>query len=393
MAWNNNEVLPSTTSAWKKSDDPTVVLDLPFDTPPSGTSLQPQQLLPTTPGQGGQPQQMPASPSGTMSTCSSSDVACACGMSSPPYGALQPLTSLESPTTDLFAATTPTQSQNFLTTALNGPTGLSTAFADSSTDVLAQEPGLDALSRIIAARCVDPLTLPQAAVQDNGYGCQCQPTTDEPALKRAKVLQEQQPLQEIPVPRWGGDPMPTADYTTRCGGGGGQRGVAPYMMLNSLRKKEYAAPPGVWKNSGGYISTVYVNKRRIYGPLRKTLEESVRDREEMLIAKENHASEEEIRELVAALKEINGGGSRGSKGGRRHRKSRKSTKSTTSSNSSSATSSTTSGSSDAGGGCCLPTIPGLDQGGSEQLPSLAARFQNENYFGGFSPESFGFAQY
>ncbi|KAF4668662.1 hypothetical protein FOL47_002922 [Perkinsus chesapeaki] len=76
------------------------------------------------------------------------------------------------------------------------------------------------------------------------------------------------------------------------------------VTMNSTRKKDYSAPPGVWKNSGGYISTVYINKRRIYGPLRQTLEESVRDREQMLLAKERGATEEEIRELVVTMKRL-----------------------------------------------------------------------------------------
>ncbi|EER07961.1 short-chain dehydrogenase, putative [Perkinsus marinus ATCC 50983] len=76
------------------------------------------------------------------------------------------------------------------------------------------------------------------------------------------------------------------------------------VTMNSTRKKEYLAPPGVWKNSGGYISTVYINKRRIYGPLRQTLTESVRDREQMLLAKERGASEDEIRELVVNIKRL-----------------------------------------------------------------------------------------
>ncbi|KAF4701988.1 hypothetical protein FOZ63_019827 [Perkinsus olseni] len=76
------------------------------------------------------------------------------------------------------------------------------------------------------------------------------------------------------------------------------------VSVNSTRKKDYSAPPGVWKNSGGYISTVYINKRRVYGPLRQTLEESVRDREQMLLAKERGASEDEIRDLVITMKRL-----------------------------------------------------------------------------------------
>ncbi|KAF4684115.1 hypothetical protein FOZ62_021847 [Perkinsus olseni] len=387
MAWNNDVSLTA-ASQWDKADDPTVVLDLPFDTPPTTPTIPP----PPQQQSQGHGLELPASPCGTLSTCSSSDVAC--GMSSPPYGALPPLSVLEGPTGPF--PSTPTQTPGFLGAGLTS-TGLSDAFAESMENSAAstQEPGLDALSRIIAARCVDPLTLPRAAVQDT--------TEDQgPAPKRAKITQPQQ-QQSNGASVWGsglvsptGTDLPTTSRPSSQTGG-----LSPYMMLNSLRKKEYAAPPGVWKNSGGYISTVYVNKRRIYGPLRKTLAESVRDREEMLIAKENHASEEEIRELVAALKEINGGNSRGSSKGRRHRKTRKSTKATRSGSSRSTTTpsatSTTSGSSIASSseGGLFPTIPESDPGasGTEGFPSLAARFQNENYFGGFSPDSFGFGQY
>ncbi|KAF4690038.1 hypothetical protein FOZ60_000701 [Perkinsus olseni] len=76
------------------------------------------------------------------------------------------------------------------------------------------------------------------------------------------------------------------------------------VTVNSTRKKDYSAPPEVRKNSGGYISTVYINKRRVYGPLRQTLEESVRDREQMLLAKERGASEDEIRDLVITMKRL-----------------------------------------------------------------------------------------
>ncbi|EER16026.1 hypothetical protein Pmar_PMAR003489 [Perkinsus marinus ATCC 50983] len=359
MAWGDDLPLVS----WDKTDDPTVVLDLPFDTTPSTTPQEQPQLA-----------SLPASPDcGTLSTCSSNDVAC--GMSSPPFSALPPLSDLE---------------------ALNGPfaqplgflgssTGVDCTLADSigkSAATTSQEPGLDALSRIIAARCVDPLTLPRAAVQDYDQMQQ------GPAPKRARLADTGADLSVNGLATLSA----STNLSTLTRPTPSDRGhVSPYMMLNSLRKKEYAAPPGVWKNSGGYISTVYVNKRRIYGPLRKTLAESVRDREEMLIAKERHASEEEIRELVAALKEINGGGSRGSSKGRRHRKTQKTGKTT---NSCSVTSTTSGGSSGTSAGGLFPTIPEPEAGLSgAEFPSLAARFQNENYFGGFSPDSIGFGQY
>ncbi|KAF4680735.1 hypothetical protein FOZ63_010670, partial [Perkinsus olseni] len=69
------------------------------------------------------------------------------------------------------------------------------------------------------------------------------------------------------------------------------------------RRKDYAAPPGVWKNSGGYVSTVYVNKRRLYGPLRRTVAEATEDRRRLLSAKESHATENEVRDLIASMRQ------------------------------------------------------------------------------------------
>ncbi|KAF4677955.1 Intraflagellar transport protein 56 [Perkinsus chesapeaki] len=64
------------------------------------------------------------------------------------------------------------------------------------------------------------------------------------------------------------------------------------------RRKSYGAPPGVWRNPYGYVSTVYVNKKRVYGPLRKTIEDASRDREAMVQAKEYVTSVEEMRAFV-----------------------------------------------------------------------------------------------
>lgn len=69
------------------------------------------------------------------------------------------------------------------------------------------------------------------------------------------------------------------------------------------RKKKYDAPPGVWRNSGGFISTVYINKKRVYGPLRRDVADAVRDREEMLEAKVVINTEEGMRAFVHGMKE------------------------------------------------------------------------------------------
>ena len=74
-------------------------------------------------------------------------------------------------------------------------------------------------------------------------------------------------------------------------------------MDRNGRKKKYDAPPGVWRNSGGFISTVYINKKRVYGPLRRDVADAVKDREEMLLAKEVIKTEEGMRSFVQGMKE------------------------------------------------------------------------------------------
>jgi|LauGreDrversion4_2_1035121.scaffolds.fasta_scaffold55921_2 hypothetical protein len=81
--------------------------------------------------------------------------------------------------------------------------------------------------------------------------------------------------------------------------------TASYADRNG-RKKKYDAPPGVWRNSGGFISTVYINKKRVYGPLRRDVSDAVKDREEMLVAKSVIETEEGMRAFVQAMKERSG---------------------------------------------------------------------------------------
>jgi len=79
------------------------------------------------------------------------------------------------------------------------------------------------------------------------------------------------------------------------------------------RCKAYAAPKGVWKNNGGYNATIYVHKRRIYGPIRRDLSDAIEDRKEMEDSLREltsiHSSPEdagilevEMREVVAGLR-------------------------------------------------------------------------------------------
>jgi hypothetical protein len=68
------------------------------------------------------------------------------------------------------------------------------------------------------------------------------------------------------------------------------------------RHKEYTAPTGVWKTNGGYISTIYVGNRRIYGPLRDNPQEAGYDRQRLIEAKAFVKSELEMRNFIATLK-------------------------------------------------------------------------------------------
>lgn len=103
--------------------------------------------------------------------------------------------------------------------------------------------------------------------------------------------------------------------TTPLGGGSGL-GLLPSgsgSAAGGKRCKAYAAPKGVWKNNGGYNATIYVHKRRIYGPIRRDLSDAIEDRKEMedalreLTAIHNSPEdaailEVEMREVVAGLR-------------------------------------------------------------------------------------------
>ena len=83
-------------------------------------------------------------------------------------------------------------------------------------------------------------------------------------------------------------------------------------MAGGKRCKAYAAPKGVWKNNGGFNATIYVHKRRIYGPIRRDLQDAIDDRREMeealkdlmngAIAENPQALEYEMREVVGKLR-------------------------------------------------------------------------------------------
>ena len=100
---------------------------------------------------------------------------------------------------------------------------------------------------------------------------------------------------------------------TSLSGGLGSLMQASSSMSGGKRCKAYAAPKGVWKNNGGYNATIYVHKRRIYGPIRRDLSDAIEDRKEMEDALREltsiHSTPEdaaileiEMREVVAGLR-------------------------------------------------------------------------------------------
>jgi hypothetical protein len=78
--------------------------------------------------------------------------------------------------------------------------------------------------------------------------------------------------------------------------------LVPEPSRKRGRHKEYVAPTGVWKTNGGYISTIYVGNRRIYGPLRVTPAEAGKDRERLTEAKAYVKNEAEMRNFILSLK-------------------------------------------------------------------------------------------
>lgn len=68
------------------------------------------------------------------------------------------------------------------------------------------------------------------------------------------------------------------------------------------RHKEYTAPTGVWKTNGGYISTIYVGNRRIYGPLRDNPDDAGIDRQKLIEAKSFVRNEVDMRAFISTLK-------------------------------------------------------------------------------------------
>ena len=71
-------------------------------------------------------------------------------------------------------------------------------------------------------------------------------------------------------------------------------------------RKPYQAPRGVWRTpTDGFISTIYVAKRRFYGPVRPTVAEATKDRRLMEEVKRRHPNGvREITTLIASMKPL-----------------------------------------------------------------------------------------
>lgn len=63
-------------------------------------------------------------------------------------------------------------------------------------------------------------------------------------------------------------------------------------------KKGDNPPRGVWRNRGGYIAAIYVQRERVYAPLRKTVQEAVRDRAALEKARLVYPTKESLKRFV-----------------------------------------------------------------------------------------------
>ncbi|KAF4666770.1 Intraflagellar transport protein 56 [Perkinsus chesapeaki] len=72
----------------------------------------------------------------------------------------------------------------------------------------------------------------------------------------------------------------------------------PTRSPSSRIKKGNNPPRGVWRNRGGYIAAIYVDRERVYAPLRKTVEEAVRDRAALEQARLVYTNKESLKRFV-----------------------------------------------------------------------------------------------
>ncbi|EEQ99098.1 conserved hypothetical protein [Perkinsus marinus ATCC 50983] len=132
------------------------------------------------------------------------------------------------------------------------------------------------------------------------YGSMMPNSHQQQQQQSNKQVQQQQPTLAAPMPTFtfpGATGIPRSSQVGGRLNNLGSSNVGTNMSCYG-RRKSYGAPPGVWRNPYGYVSTVYVNKKRVYGPLRKTIEDASRDREAMVQAKEYVTSVEEMRAFV-----------------------------------------------------------------------------------------------
>ncbi|KAF4711950.1 hypothetical protein FOZ63_019102, partial [Perkinsus olseni] len=67
----------------------------------------------------------------------------------------------------------------------------------------------------------------------------------------------------------------------------------------SARVKKGDNPPrGVWRNRGGYIAAIYVDRERVYAPLRKTVQDAVRDRAALEQARLVYTTKDSLKRFV-----------------------------------------------------------------------------------------------
>ncbi|KAF4660673.1 Intraflagellar transport protein 56 [Perkinsus olseni] len=208
------------------------------------------------------------------------------GAATAAYNALLSRVSATVPGASSAAATTSSTSNNVSTPSLTPCDATSTFSATGATT---------SSSSAYPAMTTNPTTTAPQPPQYGGLPISRQ--QQEPQMQQQ---QQQQPTLAAPMPAFF-FPGATTGMPRPQVGASRLNDLSSNSNTNMScygRRKSYGAPPGVWRNPYGYVSTVYVNKKRVYGPLRKTIEDASRDREAMVQAKEYVTSVEEMRAFV-----------------------------------------------------------------------------------------------
>ncbi|KAF4681890.1 Intraflagellar transport protein 56 [Perkinsus olseni] len=210
------------------------------------------------------------------------------GAATAAYNALLSRVSATVPGASSAAATTSSTSNNVSTPSLTPCDATSTFSATGATT--------SSSSSAYPAMATNPATTAPQPPQYGGLPINRQ--QQEPQMQPQQ--QQQQPTLAAPMPAFS-FPGATTGMPRPQVGASRLNDLSSNSNTNMScygRRKSYGAPPGVWRNPYGYVSTVYVNKKRVYGPLRKTIEDASRDREAMVQAKEYVTSVEEMRAFV-----------------------------------------------------------------------------------------------